>query len=292
MTIDYYQSKTDNQLVGLPLPPSTGASYVQANFNAVVQNTGWEFAITSVNIKNRNFTWSTTFNITAPRNKLLKYPGIEDTYYANTYEVGKSLGILKAFHYQGVDPSTGVFQFQDVNKDGSLTYPEDLQSYKSLSQKYYGGFENTVVSHGFQLVVLLQFVNQTATDYIGAFKAPGFMANQPAIVMERWQKPGDISNIQKFTQARQDAYQGYINTIYYGDNRIGDASFIRLKNVSLSWQVPESTLRKFHLEKLKIYVQGQNLITMTHYLGMDPENQNAYAIPLLRTYVAGIQLTL
>jgi hypothetical protein len=115
--------------------------------------------------------------------------------------------------------------------------------------------------------------------------------NQPTLAMKRWQKPGDVTNIQKFTQAFADAYTRYSNSQNYGDNSISDASFIRLKNLSLSFNLPSKAILKIHATSCKIYFQGQNLLTLTHYMGMDPETGHDGYIPPLRVLTIGLQLT-
>jgi hypothetical protein len=119
------------------------------------------------------------------------------------------------------------------------------------------------------------------------------MANQPTYVLSRWQKPGDISNIQQFTQGGGSgaALTSYLYDQTYGDNRISDASFIRLKNINLSYSLSAKWISKLKVQKFRIYLQGQNLLTITHYQGMDPENNGTNQLPPLRVLTAGVQLT-
>ena len=106
--------------------------------------------------------------------------------------------------------------------------------------------------------------------------------------MERWQKTGDVSGVQRF--AVNDP--GYATARNESDIRISDASFIRLKNVSLTYQVRRAWVERIGLQQVKLFAQGQNLLTITRYLGSDPETQNTRTLPPLRVMTVGIQFTL
>ncbi len=290
-SVSWYRNRSSNQLVGYPLPLITGQSSVQQNLPATVQNTGWEFELNLVPIITRYFQWNVSFNLTVPSNILVAYPNLEGSSYANTYVVGKSLYIQQRFHYTGVDPKTGLYTFEDVNHDGQISYPEDLTDYKQVAQSFYGGFLNSFFWHNFHLDIFFQFVKQTGYNYLAAtFNAPGMMSNQPALVNNRWQAPGDQKPIQKFTQdPGSDANTAYQNAQYFGDNAIGDASYIRLKNLSLSYSFRETILKKLHASTCSLFIQAQNLLTITHYQGLDPENFNITVLPPLRIISAGFR---
>lgn len=292
----YYINRSSNQLVGYSLPATTGFSSVQKNLPAVVQNTGLELELNTVNIKSSFFNWRTSLNLSIPRNKLVSYPGIAGSSYNTTYAIGKPLSIMYALHSTGVDPATGVYTFQDYNHDGSISYPEDLQPLKSVSKNYFGGVQNSFSAGAFALDVFFQFVKQTGLGYQygGIFVAPGMLSNQPTIVLKRWQKPGDATVIQKYTQNfGSDAYAGYDHIVSDGaDNVIEDASYIRLKNLSVSYTVSRRLIKKLRIENARCYIQGQNLLTITKFSGSDPENYGTGRIPPLKVISAGIQVTL
>jgi TonB-linked SusC/RagA family outer membrane protein len=295
ITGGYYNNKSTNQLVGYSLPLTTGFSSVQANLPAVVQNQGWEFEINTRNIEVKNFSWSTSFNISFPSNKLLSYPHLAASTYANTYMEGKSLFIQKLFQYAGVDPQTGIYQFQDV-KNKTLTatpdYPADLLPLKSVSQDFYGGLQNSIIYKNWQFDLFFQFVKQTGFNYwYGSYNSPGMMGNQPIVVLDRWQKPGDNTTIQQYTQSYgSSAYSAY--NIGGSDYSVSDASFIRLKNISISYTLPDKVKRVLHLNNASLFIKGQNLFTITNYLGLDPENQSTGHLPALRVFIAGFKITI
>jgi TonB-dependent starch-binding outer membrane protein SusC len=289
ISVSYYRHRSSNQLVGLPLPGTTGFSSVQANLPAEVQNTGIELVLTSTNVKNDRFTWTTSFNATVPQNKLLRFPDIKNSSFAYDYIVGEPLTVQPSFHYTGVNPQTGLYQHEDVNSDGSLSFEDDLQGKKSIAQSFFGGLQNAFTYKGFSLDILVQFVKQTGRNYLNYFyDRPGAAANQPMWVLDRWQKPGDQATIQQYTQGFGDAS---LSNLYnnYSDNRFGDASFIRLKNISLSYQFPARLLKQMRVQQMRIFIQAQNLGTITGYEGLDPETQSA-SLPPLKMITIGGQL--
>ena len=278
-----YRNRSDNQLVGVPLPGSTGFTSIRANLPALVENTGWEFELATTNVQNPDFSWKTHFNITYPKNTLVRYPDLETSVFSNIYEQGRSLFIKKKFHYTEVDPQTGVYQYQDVNGDGQVSAPQDLRGIYELTQKYFGGLQNSLTYKNWQLDFFFQFVKQTGRRYTHNFP-PGFLYNQPAYVMERWQSPGDQTSVQRFTQTFSEAGSAYFTGQQQSDLIYGDTSFIRLKNVSLGYKIPVKDIGA------RLYVQGQNLWTLTEYKGLNPESPGM-SLPPLQTFVMGLQLT-
>ncbi len=289
----YYQNHSSGQLIGLPLPLLTGQSSVQFNLPAVVENKGWEFQISSSWIKSDKLQWTTSVNITVPSNRLLKFPDLNKfPAYANRYELGQPVYILKGFQHTGVDLQTGVYSFKDLNGDDVLSSPADIIGLKSLTQHSYGGVGNNFKYGNFELDVFLQFVSQTGYNTLRSFAAPGGLSNQPVEVISRWQQPEDKSNVQKFAYFDPN---GMVQTAYsqiiQSDQAIGDASFLRLKNISLSWTLPTKWMDKLKLHTGRIYLQSQNLFTITKYKGLDPENQNSQSLPPLNITTLGLQFS-
>jgi len=291
LTASYYHNRTGNQLVGQPLPYTAGFSSVQANLPAVVQNTGTEIVLNTINFQTKNFTWNTSINLSIPRNKLVSFPGLANNpNYKLRYAIGKPLFIQPLYHYTGLDKQTGIYTFEDVNHDGILD-SKDFQPLKQVARNYYGGIQNSFSYKGWRLDFLVQFVKQTAPNYLLNFQIPGlFGQNLPVAVLGAWQKPGDNASIEKYTQSNVDVANAYSNYVA-SDASISDASFIRLKNISLFYSLPEGWQRKMHLQNTRLYLQAQNLFTVTNYLGLDPETQG-WALPPLRMITGGIQVGL
>lgn len=281
----YYQSRSGNQLVGLTMPGTTGFTSIQYNLPAIVRNTGWEFELTSMNISADNLQWTSNLNVSIPRNKLIEYPSIERSVHASTYRVGEPLNIALTYVLAQVDPSTGIYQYNDLDNSGAIGSGDRIQVTQA-GVRYYGSIQNTLRFMNFDFSCLFQFVNQTTLTYRNEFTTPGRMGNQPVHVMDRWRSVGDISDVQRFstTNAVNTA-----NTRYkQSDAAYEGSSFVRLKNVSLSWQLPSSWTRPVHVLTTRVFVQAQNLLTWTAFMGLDPENRN---VPPLRMITMGLQMT-
>jgi TonB-linked SusC/RagA family outer membrane protein len=288
--VSYYRNRSTSQLVGFPLAPTTGFTSIQSNFPAKIQNAGLELVLTTRNIETNGFSWSTSLNYTIPRNRLVEFPNMAAfPAYANTYVVGQPLEISKLYHFTGIDPSTGFFTVKDFNGDGGFGV-DDRQIVKFFGRNHYGGLLNTFRYKGLQLDVLLQYVNQQGYDPRHLFSSPpGYEFNQPATVMDRWRKIGDNTETQQFTQSGtgQEAY-----SLWQGsDQPVVDASFVRIKNLSLSYAIPNEWIRMAHFSVASLFVQCQNLLTITRYKGLNPESTSG-TLPALRTITAGIHLTL
>jgi len=111
--------------VQAPLPSQTGFDYYQANLPALIQMTSLEFELNTVNISKKDWRWQTTFNITFPKDKLVSYPGLASSPYANTYAIGQPLKLARGYHYLTINSANGVPQFEDQNKDGLLNSTYD-----------------------------------------------------------------------------------------------------------------------------------------------------------------------
>jgi len=289
----WYKHRSGNQLVTYVLPSQTGFRGITANFPALVENRGWELQSSGSIIKQKHFTWSSSFNITIPRNELVAFPGIENSSYANVYVVGQSLSVLNLFNYAGVNPSTGIYEFE--TKNGNSVNPANADRYivGNLDPKFYGGWGNTFSFKGIALDIFFEFRKQTGANYLQQINSfiPGTMYNQPLAILDRWQKPGDNSNIQKFSAQPSAVLQNAANAFMRSSGAYGDASFIRLKTLSLTYDFQMQQLERMKLSGLRFYVNAQNLLLITRYQGNDPETKSFYSLPPLRTLVAGLQIT-
>ncbi len=149
--------------------------------------------------------------------------------------------------------------------------------------------ENHFTYKSFEIAVMLQFTKQEGLNYLNTISTypPGIrFRNQPALVLKRWQKPGDITDIAKFTTKSTGT-----DILVLSDAVYSDASFIRCKNISFSYNLNPILIKKIGLGGLSIYMHAQNLFVITRYKGSDPENQNMYKMPPLRNIVFGVQAT-
>ncbi|MES2620770.1 MAG: SusC/RagA family TonB-linked outer membrane protein, partial [Bacteroidota bacterium] len=279
-----FRNRSSNQLIEYQLPSMTGFSSVFTNFDATVENTGWEYSLSTRNFETKKFRWTTAFNISFLKNKLVEFKGIEESPYATTFKVGEPLSLIQGYIWQGVDPQTGLHTFKDLDNSGSIT-SADQEFLKPLTTRYFGGISNTLVLAGFELNFFIQFSERNAR--VSYFGAPGAgRVNQLKSVLQRWQKPGDITTVQRFS-TRGTALTEY-SRFRSSDGVIEKVSFARLKTFTLSYLVPTSFANRVGLKNTKLFVQGQNLFTKTGFDGWDPET--LYGVPPLRIISAGIQL--
>lgn len=294
--IDVYRNRCGNQLINYQMPNQTGFSTIVQNSPALVQNTGIEIAINSTNIKTANFSWRTGLNVTIPRSRLVAFPGLATSPYAIQYVIGKPLSVLHTYKCIGVNDTTGVFEFATAK--GVPTYsPQiaDLFVGGNLDPKIFGGLNNSFSYKGFQLDIFASFTKQLGRNYLGSLyntSAPGAPNyNLPEFVINsHWQKPGDKATIERYTTNYSQAYtegQQFVGS----SGTYSDASFIRIKTVALTYTLPAKHLKKAGITGCSVYLHAQNLFTISGYKG-DPETQNIFALPPLKTVTAGLKLTL
>jgi TonB-linked SusC/RagA family outer membrane protein len=277
----YYLHRSSNQLVSYRLPSQTGFTSVVKNLPALVQNSGWEITLDASLLKSKAFSWNTSFNLTIPSNKLLSFPGLSSSSYSSVYIVGKSLTEINKIKFLGVDPSTGLYYYEDYNNDGTISTPGDLQPLGDRDPKFYGGLSNTIHINNWQLDLFLQFTKQTGLNYLGyQYTMPaGFLNNQPKLVLDRWQKQGDVVAVQRYGSSFTSPVFLPSYNLQSSNGVYSDASFIRVKNISLAYNLPDAVLKKFKMQAARFYVLAQNLFTITGYEGADPETQNFYQLP-------------
>ncbi|MBW8683038.1 SusC/RagA family TonB-linked outer membrane protein [Chitinophaga rhizophila] len=291
LTANYFRNRSSNQLLLEDLPATTGFGNIDRNFPAVVQNTGIEMQLNAKVISNSRFNWRSSVNITLPNNKLISFPNLENSTYADRMVVGKSFSLAKVYKYMGVNTNTGLYEFMGADgKPTSNPSPfTDRTELIDMNPRFYGGFNNTFEYARFTLDVLFQFTSQNGiADRFGNYA--GYVnSNQQRYILDRWQKAGDVASIQKISLSGDAivAYDAALNS----DKSFSDASYIRLKNFALSYTISEKLMRKFNISRTRIFIQGQNLWTYTKYIGLDPETQATGSIPPLRMVNAGFQLT-
>ncbi|MBB4119904.1 TonB-linked SusC/RagA family outer membrane protein [Mesonia hippocampi] len=282
LNVSYYKNRSSNQLVGYSLPSITGFTSVQANLPATVENRGWEIEAYAKVINTDDWKWQSTLNFTLPKNELVNYPNIEQSPYANSYRVGEPLNIALLYQYEGINPKTGYYQITDVNDDGRLDY-EDRVVVKDRNSKFYGGWQNTLQYKNFDIQFLLQFAKKEGEFALFDAGRVGALRQEDYIGLE-----GD-----KFQtiSTQLDAIRGYSNLIQTS-LPYTDASYIRLKSFALSYSIPNTPLQKIGIKNCKLFVQGQNLFTLSNYRGMDPEMAKGQgtAFGALRTFTTGIEV--
>src|SRR5260221_5172286 len=290
----YYYNKSSNLLTRQSLATTTGFGFFTVNSDAVIRNNGWEFVVNTTNIKSTNLTWTTGFNASLPHSKLLALSTLGNV--TGNFILGKPVTGRTLYNYAGVDPQTGNYNFTNAaGVKGEHLFdlkPADRTEFVDLAPKIYGGMQNTITYKNFSLNFNIVYTNRKGLNFLGQQTLlPGLInSNTVTATLNRWQKPGDVTNIPKLTTSILNVLfgQGNFTNSTGGYN---DASYARLENASLSYHVNSSYLQRLHIKSLTVYAQGQNLFTLSKYKDLDPENLSARAIPPLRVLTAGINLT-
>lgn len=287
LSVSWYRNTSSNQLVGYQLPAITGFTSVLANMNAVVENKGWELELNARPISGELLKWSSGFNISIPQNKLLSFPGLEGSPYENIFIVGQPVSIVKLYQLEGIDPATGLYRFKDFNGDGKITAPEDNKVVENIGVRYFGGWSSTLQYRNWDFSFLFQFVKQRNLNYNSIMPLPGGMVNQPVEVLDVWSPQNPSGAYMPYSTGTVGDQNRAQNNFRSSTASVSDASFIRLKNVQLTYTLP---LKSKVLKTVKIYFQGQNLLTWTKYFGMDPEFTVGGFLPPMKTYSFGTQI--
>ncbi len=274
ITADYYIKRTNNLLVSVDLPRSTGFSSGIQNIGEI-DNRGFEFAIKTKNIVKSNFSWITNFNISSNKNTIINIGGADKVIYAGDipdrgYSVilkeGGSIGQFYGFVSQGVDPATGNVVFADLNGDGQIT-DADRKVIGNATPKFIAGITNTITFKNFDLDFLFQAVygNQVLNATRIETEGMNDVKNASAATLRRWKNPGDITDmpVAMFGDPNKNSR--------ISDRYIEDGSYIRLRNVTLSYHVPLKWIPKFKVQRFDVYISGQNIWLKSKYSGYDPE---------------------
>jgi TonB-linked SusC/RagA family outer membrane protein len=290
---NYFINNTSDMISGLTLTSTTGFTRVTKNQQARVQNKGFDLTLNTHNISTKNFNWSTTVLFTRQRNRLKAFPGLSP---AQQITLDQSVNVKRTFRYAGVNEQSGLYQFYDANGNITLnpSQANDLTELVNTNPDYFGSLSNTISYKGFSLSFMFRYVKQTGANMRGLLIGdvfPGYMGfNIPREMLDRWQKPGDVATYQKFSTGLEPILQQI--QMRYANVNYGDASYIRLQNVSLAYQFPVRIASKLHMKTLRLYVNGENLATISGYGILDPENQSLQRIGPMRTIVLGIQASL
>jgi TonB-dependent starch-binding outer membrane protein SusC len=271
---NYYNKSTTDLLLSVPIPAKTGFISIFDNIGAV-SNKGYEFEISSTNISTKNFQWTTTFNIAGNKNVITKLPTAFTQYNRDWVKLQQGYSMYSFWLYKQlyVDPKTGNAVYQDVNKDGKIT-TDDRQIVGNAFPKFFGGFGNNFSYKGFDLNFFVYFsegnkvfnMNRYFQEHAGN---RGTSWSMQSSMLRAWQKPGDITDIPRITnKANAD---GSYNHNFESSRFMEDASFIRLRNVTLGYTLPNSLTSRIGIDKLRAYVNATNLFTITKYSGADPE---------------------
>lgn len=283
LTADYYRNRTGNQLVAYTLPAFVGNDNVYANLNALIENSGVEVMLRVDAVKQKAVTWTSSFNVSVARNKLVSFPGLATSPYRARYFEGKSIAAILGYSNAVVNPADGTVTVQDVNKDGVISSDYDYTYLGSDLPAYTGGFDNRINYKRLSVNVFFTFKHQNYLPFYNF--EPGTTYNQPSLVPgNMWEKAGDVKQFPKASAGNTD------NSFFYFNNALASyysGSYLRLASVSATYDLPEKWLHKLHMSRFEAYAMVNNLHTFTSNPGFDPET--GMSMPNLKTYTIGIR---
>ncbi|WP_298709631.1 SusC/RagA family TonB-linked outer membrane protein [uncultured Chitinophaga sp.] len=322
-SLDYYNRRSEDLLQKVTLDAVTGFPTQWKNV-ATVQNKGFEILINSDNITGKNFRWTTSFNISFNKNKLVSVANDslrQGFYTANSFYLfpGDDINSLKAVPYAGVDPETGKprFEKQTFDEKGNITGvtyvntmeevgaaadPRQFRHIGNFQPKYFGGLTNSFSYKNFSLDVLITYaldyvINDDLAEQMQGSNLTSY--NQLAFRSHQrlWTHPGQ-------TDATEPELYTHVNTGYFGSSKyIHNGSHARLRSVRLGYDLPQSLLKALRLSSAHFYVSGDNLYTLysKELISADPEGPSVgqaqdfggsvgSGIGIPRRYVFGLQL--
>ncbi|HUC80970.1 MAG TPA: TonB-dependent receptor [Flavisolibacter sp.] len=293
-SVEVYDRITNDLLLSQTVAWTSGFDGISSNVGKV-QNRGVELTLNGSILKSRDaggFNWNTTFVFAYNKSKLLELFGNTQN-IGTSYVVGKPLFLVQAAPYAGVNPATGRAMWYDST--GNLTYqivtPKDNKVLGDELPEFTGGLTNTFTYKGFSLDVFFQYeygrlVNDGQVSFLS--EASGRINWLQEVYDKRWTTPGQVTSVPRmnlYAEQKNSGAQAGSRMWYKGD-------YVRLKYVTLSYDLPTSIASRLRLSGLKVYVQGTNLYTYADSPSYDPEFLGAGTgqIPQSRNYTVGLQI--
>ncbi|HTI11458.1 MAG TPA: TonB-dependent receptor [Puia sp.] len=306
---NYYDKLTKGVLINKPVPMSTGFGTIAYN-GGDISNKGVELSLNAHVIRQKDFSWDLGFNISHNKNliKKLDVPYLEPfSRQFIIYQQGYAVNSFWLWKQLRVDPQTGDAVYEDLDKNGVID-DRDRMILGNSQPKWIGGLNSSLRYKGFDFAFAFNFeTGQSVVNWSTFFMVHGGTrsnaANGSATYgfytkqLERWQKPGDITGI-----PRMGGPNKFNNYSLYTSRAMEDGSYARLKNVTLGYTIPTDVTARLHISQARIYLMGTNLLTITHYSGLDPEinagggkgtvnGVEMFTVPQPESWQAGISVT-
>ena len=295
-TVEVYNRLSKDLLLDQPVSWTTGFDNFTSNVGEL-RNRGIEFELRTANIQTASgFKWNTNFNLAHNQNEVMKlYNDLEVLPSDNSIRVGYPVGTIFTQRYAGVNPATGRPMFYDINNN--ITYVPvnaDRVVIGDTQPEWYGGLTNTISYKGLELDFLFQYeYGRIQTD--GQLNFLRENGNRSFNTLQyyfdnRWQTPGQITSVPRPYDTGVES--GGVNHATTSNRIYNKVDYIRLRSVTLSYNVPATLLQYAKLSSAKVYAQGTNLFTYDDYKGYDPEffGSATGIIPQSKNYTVGIQL--
>ena len=297
-SIDFYSRKTTDMLLDRPLSRTTGFTSQMQNVGSL-RNTGVEFQFDANIIETKDVQWNAGINISHNKSKILDLAGDEmigdADYSALKYIKGEKLFTFYLRDYQGVDPETGNALWMD--KNGDLTTKVSQARYikaGSPEPTVTGGFHTDVTWKGITLNIQLEgkFGNKILISENSYLHSDGYQMsmNQAASAMNYWKQPGDTNCNPKPVAGNSTSSYTSISTRF-----LENGSYVRLKDITLSYSLPKSWLSVVGVNNLKVYASGMNVYTFHNVDYFDPERgikgMGSGIYPMTKSFVFGLDVT-
>ncbi|HEX6536052.1 MAG TPA: TonB-dependent receptor [Gemmatimonadaceae bacterium] len=291
-SFDFYRARTSDLLLDRAISPVHGITKITQNIGKT-QNTGIELQLTSLNIDHPDFSWSTDFNIALNRNKILDLYGNGQNDILNKWFIGHPIDVNYGYLMDGIwqegddiansaQPTAqpGDVRIRDLNGDGKID-PLDRTFIGSLQPDYSAGLTNTFRYKRFTLSAFLNTVQGiTRSNDLLSTNLVYTEVRRNTIEHQYWTPDNPIN-----TYPRNNEEANPLSVPFYED-----ASFIRLRDVTLAYDVPESFATRLGMQSLRVYFTGRNLWTHTNWTGLDPELDSQRAEPLAKVFTGGINV--
>lgn len=299
VTFDYYDKKTTDLLLDVPVPRTTGFNSLFQNFGEM-KNTGFELSISGDIVKQTNFSWNAMFNVAQNKNEIVKLAQPIPVYNRDIIRLEEGIPLYSYWMHEqlGVRPEDGSPIWRQVDNNRPFDPNIDRFIVGNAWPDFFGGLTNNLKYKNIDMMIFFQYSLGNDQLYWSRFfqehggtRNTGFLTSQ----LDRWQQPGDVTMVPKMTNAN---YAANLRP----SRLVEDGSYARLKNLTIGYTFPSSLVSKLGLSNARIYMSGQNLLTFTNYSGMDPEvNATAstaltqgvdfYTMPQPRVIMGGVNLT-
>lgn len=285
-SVEYFVAERTKLLNQTPIAGTTGFSSITTN-SGQIEDKGWEFQLTSNNIDHPDFTWSTSFNISFLKNKIKSLS--VDSQFISSYndqapthilKTGQPVGTFIGVKFAGVDPQTGDALYYSgtgaKERADQVNFSQDVQIIGNARPKFFGGLTNNFRFSHFDLMIAMQFsygnkvynlirntyesLGYSGSSTPGSAYLPQVYANNDTRVEKRWKKPGDHTDIPRASYLLQNYFPN-------SDEFMENGSFLKIRTMNIGYTFPK--MRAFN--SIRIYAQVQNLLTITKYIGFDPE---------------------
>lgn len=274
--VDFFRNDTGDQLFDTPLPIESGFDGITSNVGKV-RAEGIELEVQSTNIDAGNFRWTTQFNITFQNNEVLELPGGVDTLGGNELIVGQPISFFWGLDYVGINPANGREMYR--NRGGEIIYGNaslsDGYIIGSGIADYFGGLTNTFSYKGLTLDIFFQFQGGNEAfnaDLYNLDSYGNYQDNQMRRNLNYWKQPGDVVTTGiPYNNGTIDGFGTQNPGSGSSSRAMSDATYVRLKQVSLGYDLPQAFVSRIGLNGVNFFVNAINLLTFTKFDGIDPE---------------------